>query len=60
MNTTVIDTLRLADRLNEAGFERPQAEGMARALGDELMERMVTKSYLDDAIQPIHARLDTM
>ena len=33
---------------------------MARALGDELMERMVTKSDLDDAIQPIHARLDTM
>ena len=60
MNTTVIDTLRLADRLNEAGFERPQAEGMARALGDELMERMVTKSDLDDAVQPIHARLDTM
>ena len=60
MNATVIDTLRLADRLKEAGFETPQAEGMARALGDELMERMVTKSDLDDAIQPIHARLDTM
>ena len=60
MNATMMDTLRLAHRLGEAGFETPQAEGMARALGDELMERMVTKSDLDDAVQPIHARLDTM
>ena len=60
MNATVIDTLRLANRLKEAGFQRPQAEGMARALGDELAERVVTKSDLDDALQPIHARLDTM
>ena len=58
--SAAVDTLRLADRLKEAGFETPQAEGMARALGDELMERMVTKSDLDDAVQPIHARLDTM
>ena len=56
----MMDTLRLAHRLKEAGFETPQAEGMARALGDELTERVVTKSDLDDAIQPIHARLDTM
>ena len=60
MSATVMDTLRLADRLKEAGFERPQAEGMARALGDELAGRVVTKSDLDNAIQPIHARLDTM
>ena len=67
MGTTVIDTLRLADRLKEAGFEPPHAEGMARALGDELGERMVTKSDLDEAIRPVceqnHAlelRLDTL
>ena len=67
MGTTVIDTLRLADRLKESGFEPPHAEGMARALGDELGERMVTKSDLDEAIRPvceqIHAlelRLDTL
>ena len=67
MGTTVIDTLRLADRLKEAGFEPPHAEGMARALGDELGERMVTKSDLDEAIRPVceqlHAlelRLDTI
>ena len=56
MNATVIDTLRFADRLKAAGFEAPHAEGMARALGDELAERMLTKSDLDEALRPIHAR----
>ena len=60
MNATVIDTLRFADRLKEAGFEAPHAEGMARALGDELAERMLTKSDLDAALRPICARLDAM
>ena len=60
MNATVIDTLRFADRLKEAGFEVPHAEGMARALGDELAERMLTKSDLDEALRPIYARLDAM
>lgn len=60
MSATVIDTLRFADRLKEAGFERPQAEGMARALGDELAERMLTRRDLHEALGPIHARLDAM
>ena len=60
MNATVIDTLRLAVRLREAGFEAPRAEGMARALGDELAERMLTKSDLDEALRPIQAGIETM
>ena len=60
MNATVIDTLRFADRLKTAGFEGPQAEGMARALGDELAERMLTRRDLHEALRPIHARLDSM
>ena len=60
MNATVIDTLRFADRLKEAGFEAPHAEGMARALGDELAERMLTRNDLDKALRPIYARLDAM
>ena len=45
----MFDTLRFADRLKSSGFENRQAEGMARALGDEmskLPERLVTKSHL--------------
>ena len=34
----VIDTLRYADRLKEAGIETGQAEAMARALNAELTE----------------------
>ena len=60
MNATVIDTLRFADRLKAAGFEAPHAEGMARALGDELAERMLTKSDLDEALRPIYARFDAI
>ena len=60
MDATVIDTLRFADRLKEAGFEVPQAEGMARALGDELAERMLTRRDLHEALQPIHAKFDAM
>ena len=44
MNATVIDTLRLADRLKEAGFESPRAEGLARALGEQLDGRVMTRN----------------
>ena len=60
MSATVIDTLKFADRLKAAGFEPPQAEGMARALGDELAERMITRRDLDEALQPIDVRFDAM
>ena len=60
MNATVIDTLRFADRLKAAGFEAPRAEGLARALGDELAERIVTKRDLDEALRPIYARFDAI
>ena len=60
MNLAVIDTLKLADRLKGAGFPPPQAEGLARALGDELGERMVTKRDLDDAVQAIHATMGAL
>ena len=53
MNATVIDTLRLADRLKQVGFQADHAEGMARALGDELGDRVLTRSDLDDAKRDI-------
>ena len=60
MNATVIDTLKLADHLKRTGFEPRQAEGLARALGDELAERMVTKRDLDDAVQTLSTTIRTM
>ena len=60
MNATVIDTLRFANRLKAAGFEAPRAEGMARALGDELADRMLTRSDLDEALGPVQANIRIM
>ena len=60
MNATVIDTLKFADRLKDAGFEPPQAAGLARALGDELAERVVTKRDLDEAVQSLHGTIKAM
>ena len=65
MNPAVIDTLRFADRLKSSGIEAMHAEGIARALGDELADRMLTRHDLDQALEPvrdsiqaIEARLD--
>ncbi len=55
MTQPVIDTLRLADRLKESGFQDTQAEGLARALGGEFTGHVVTKTDLDSAIQLIRA-----
>ena len=60
MSATVIDTLRYADRLKAAGFETPQAEGMARALADELADRMVTRIDRDDDNRRINVRFDAL
>ena len=58
MDLAVIDTLKFAHRLKTAGFSPRQAEGLARALGDELGERMVVKRDLDDAVQAMNRNLD--
>lgn len=50
MKATVIDTLRFANRLKEAGVEPRQAEAMSRAINDELTEGVVTKRDLDAAV----------
>ncbi|MCY4059629.1 MAG: hypothetical protein OXG44_16695 [Gammaproteobacteria bacterium] len=43
MDANVIDTLRFADRLKDAGFEAPKADGLARALAEELGDRVLTR-----------------
>ena len=49
VSQTVFDTLRFADRLKDSGFESHQAEGLARALGDEfgnVFAQVATKPHL--------------
>ena len=59
----MFDTLRFADRLKGLGFESRQAEGFARALGDEmgeLVEHVVTKSHLDSEIGAVRSDIGTL
>ena len=59
----MIDTLRFADRLKDSGFENRQAEGMARALDDELartVERLATKSDLEREIGKVSAKVEAL
>ncbi|MDE0420298.1 MAG: hypothetical protein OXK76_05325 [Gammaproteobacteria bacterium] len=58
MTATVIDTLRYADRLKQAGVEPGQAEGMSRALNDELTEGLVTRRDLNDAVTGLKGDLN--
>ena len=47
MSAVTIDTLKLARRLEAAGFPPKQAADTAEALGDALGETVVTRDYLD-------------
>ena len=57
----MIDTLRYANRLKDAGVPAGQAEVMAQALGDTLSENVATRADLDRAVADVKgdiARLD--
>ena len=60
MSDPLIDTLRYADRLKDAGFKPQQAEGMARALADEMTDRLVTRTDLDSSTRKINGRIDAL
>ena len=46
MASTAINTLRFAQRLKAAGVPEHQAEEMAAALGEELVDNLATKADL--------------
>ena len=53
---TVIDTLRFSDKLQEAGFAEKQADGLMRALSEELLKQLATKAD----IKALNARIDSL
>ena len=57
MSTTAINTLRYARRLKSAGVPDQQAEEMADALGNELVEQLATKDDLEKAVTKIEGPL---
>ena len=58
MQATVIDTLRYANRLKDAGVEAVQAEAMAFAINDELVSGLATKADIDRAASGLRTDLD--
>ena len=59
MTASIIDTLRYARRLKEAGVAPAQAEAMADALAVELVPKVVTKTDLGDTISELKAWFKT-
>ena len=53
----VMDTLRLSERLQGAGVERGQADGMARALGAELDEHVVVRKDVEAGFAGVRAEI---
>ena len=50
MAATAINPLRFARRLKDAGVPAAQAEAMADALGEELVEQLMPKSDFEHAL----------
>ena len=59
MASSIIDTLRYARRLKEAGVAPAQAEAMADALAVELVPNVATKTDLGDAVSELKAWFKT-
>lgn len=47
MASVAFDTLKLAQRLEAAGFSSKQAQDMASAIAETIVETVVTRDYLD-------------
>lgn len=56
MTTVTIDTLKLSDRLESAGFSRAQAEAVVRAIA-EAQDQLVTSKDLEIALAPLKTDL---
>ncbi len=57
---TVIDTLLFSDKLRQGGFAVEQANTLARALGDELAEQLVTKSDLKTTSDTLNVNFESL
>ena len=60
MTASIIDTLRYARRLKEAGVAPAQAEAMADALAVELVPNLAMKTDLALSVSELKARMDAL
>jgi hypothetical protein len=57
MASVTFDTLKLAQRLEAAGFPSKQAQDMASAIAETIVETVVTQEHLDLRISEIDVRI---
>lgn len=57
MSSVAFDTLKLAQRLEAAGFPPKQAQDMASAISDTIIDTVVTREYLDLRLGEIRVEL---
>ena len=57
---TVMDTLRLANRLKNAGVPSEQAEAMSQAFNDEVAGGVATQAGLDSAVSELRAEIQAV
>jgi len=59
MSPVAFDTLKLAQRLEAAGFPPKQAQDVASALSEAIGDAVVTREYLDLRLGEIRAAMAT-
>jgi len=57
MSSVAFNTLELAQRLEAAGFPPKQAQDMASAISDTIIDTVVTREYLDLRLGEIRVEL---
>jgi hypothetical protein len=57
MTSVAFDTLKLAQRLEAAGFPSKQAQDMASAIAETIVETVVTREYLDLRIGEVRGEI---
>ncbi len=57
MTRVIIDTYRIAQRLQEKGFTREQTEGLLAAAREVDLDRIVTREYLELRLSELESRL---
>jgi hypothetical protein len=57
MTSVAFDTLKLAQRLEAAGFPPKQAQDMASAIAETIIDNVVTPAYLDLRLSEIRLEL---
>lgn len=60
MNAVLFDTLKLAKRLEEAGFTTAQAQGAAAAIADTFTEDLATKRDLKELEAALRADIQSL